>query len=105
MCIRDRLYFREVKRQVRKTDRLQSHTVETAAQEIAALVLVSALLAAERVRAAGSQLPVLRVSFAKILELCLKPMWLYLDLGDGVLTDRQVNQIMMRAYARMRQYV
>jgi len=99
------LYFREVKRQVRKTDRLQSHTVETAAQEIAALVLVSALLAAERVRAAGSQLPVLRVSFAKILELCLKPMWLYLDLGDGVLTDRQVNQIMMRAYARMRQYV
>jgi hypothetical protein len=31
------LYFREVKRQVRKTDLLQSHTVETAAQEIAAL--------------------------------------------------------------------
>jgi hypothetical protein len=99
------LYFRELKRQVRKTDLLQSHTVETAAQEIAALVLVSALLAAERVRAAGSQLPVLRVSFAKILELCLKPMWLYLDLGDGVLTDRQVNQIMKRGYARMRQYV
>ena len=40
------LYFRELKRTVRKTDRLQSHTVETAAQEIAALVLVSAVLAA-----------------------------------------------------------
>ncbi len=70
------LYFRELKRQVRKTDLLQSHTVETAAQEIAALVLVSALLAAERKRAAGGHLPVLRVSFTKILELCVKPMWL-----------------------------
>jgi hypothetical protein len=44
------LYYRELKRQLRKTDVLQSHTVETGAQEIAALVLASALLAAERVR-------------------------------------------------------
>jgi hypothetical protein len=99
------LYFRELKRHVRKTDLLQSHTTETAAQEIAALVLVSALLAAERLRAAGGQLPVLRVSFTKILELCLKPMWLYLDLGHGVLTDRQVHTIMKRGYARMRRYI
>jgi len=99
------LYFRELKRQVRKTDLLQSHTIETAAQEIAALVLVSALIAAERLRAAGGQMPVLRVSFAKILELCIKPMWLWLDLGHGVLTDRQLTQIMKRGYRRMRRYV
>jgi len=99
------LYFREVKRHVRKTDRLQSHTIETAAQEIAALVLVSALLAAERVRAAGGQLPVLRVSFTKILELCVKPMWLWLELGSGILTDHQLTQIMKRGYQRMRRYV
>jgi hypothetical protein len=99
------LYFREVKRQVRKTDLLQSHTIETAAQEIAALVLVSALLAAERVRAAGGQLPVLRVSFTKILELCVKPMWLWLELGHGLLTDHQLTQIMKRGYQRMRRYV
>jgi hypothetical protein len=99
------LYFRELKRQVRKTDVLQSHTVETAAQEIAALVLVSALLAAERMRAAGGQLPVLRVSFAKILELCVKPMWLWLELGHGVLTEHQLTTIMKRGYARMRRYV
>ena len=99
------LYFRELKRHVRTTDVLQSHTVETAAQEIAALIVVSALLAAERVRAAGGRLPVLRVSFTKILELCLKPMWLYLDLGHGVLTDRQVNTIMKRGYQRMRRYL
>jgi hypothetical protein len=99
------LYFREVKRQVRKTDLLQSHTVETAAQEIAALILASALLAAERLRAAGGQLSVLRVSFAKILELGIKPMWRWLDLGHGVLTDQQLNKIMKRGYERMRRYV
>jgi hypothetical protein len=99
------LYFRELKRQVRKTDLLQSHTVETAAQEIAALVLVSALLVAERLRAAGGQIPVLRISFRKILELCVKPMWWYLDVGHGILTDAQLTQIMKRGYARMRQYV
>lgn len=99
------LYFRELKCQVRKTDRLQSHTVETAAQEIAALVLVSALLATERQRAAGGQRPVLRVSFTKILELCLKPMWLALDLGHGVLTDQQCQRLIDRGYARMRQYL
>ena len=96
------LYFREVKRQLRKTDVLQSHTIETAAQEIAALVLVSALLAAERLRAAGGQIPVLRVSFIKMFEL-LKPMWLAIDLGDGLLTDHQLNQMIKRGYARMRQ--
>ena len=99
------LYFRELKRHVRKTDVLHSHTVETAAQEIAALIVVSALLAAERVRAAGGHLPVLRVSFTKILELCLKPMWLSLDLGHGVLTDRQIDTILKRGYQRMQRFI
>jgi hypothetical protein len=96
------LYFREVKRQVRKTDVLQSHTVVTAAQEIAALVLASAVLATERARAAGGRVPVLRISFSKLLEQCVKPMWLYLDLGHGVLTEPQVQTIMRRGYARAR---
>jgi hypothetical protein len=99
------LYFRELKCAVRKTDVLHSHTLETAAQEIAALVLVSAVLAAERIRAGTGQVPVLRVSFTKMLELCLKPMWWYLDVGRGILTEHQIDQIMKRGYARMRQYV
>lgn len=96
------LYFRELKRHLRKSDLLQSHTVETAAQEVAAMVLVSALLAAERVRAASGQVPVLRVSFPKMLEL-LKPMWLTVQLGEGLLTDRQIQQMLQRGYALMRQ--
>ncbi len=77
-----------------------SHTVETAAQEIAALVLVSALLATERARAAAGHVPVLRVSFGKVLEL-VKPMWLIVQLGDGLVTDRIQQQMLKRAYALM----
>ena len=98
------MYFRQLKRQLRKTALLQSHTVETAAQEIAALVLVSALIAAERVRVAAGQVPVLRVSFSKVVEL-VKSMWLTVQLGDGLLTNRQINQMLARAYALMRHYV
>ena len=94
------LYFREVKRQLRKTDVLQSHTVETGAQEIAALILASAVLAAERQRAAGA-LPALRISFPKLLEV-VKAVWWWTDLGDGILSEPQLDRITKRGYARMR---
>jgi hypothetical protein len=57
------LYFREIKRQLRRTAVLQSHTVETGAQEIAGIVLASAVIASERAHAATGQIPALRVSF------------------------------------------
>ncbi len=95
------LYFREVKRQLRKNAVLQSHTVETAAQEIAAVILASALLATERARVAGGTIPALRVSFGKVLEL-VKPMWLTLQLGEGLLTNRVTDRMLKRAYGLMR---
>ena len=98
------LYFREVKRHLRKTDVLQSHTVETAAQEIAALVLASALVAAERARAAAGHLPVLRVSFGKVLHV-VQSMWLFLGPFADLMTDRQQSQIVQRGYTLMRRGV
>lgn len=98
------LYFRELKRVVRKTDLLQSHTVITGAQEIAALVLASAVLADERRRAAGP-LPSLRISVSKLLERCVKPLWFYLDIAPDILTARQIAEIARRSYARARRYV
>lgn len=95
------LYFREIKRQLRTTDVLQSHTVETGAQEIAAIVLASAVLAAERLRAAGA-LPALRISFPKLLDV-VTAVWQWVDLGDGILTTPQLDRILKRGYARMRQ--
>jgi Transposase DDE domain len=94
------LYYRELKHQLRKSEVLQSHTVETAAQEIAALVLASALLAQERARAAGGKVPVLRVSFIKLLEL-LRPLWLTLELGEDLLSEEQKNQMVKRFYQQM----
>lgn len=98
------LYFREVKRQLRRSDLLQSHTVDTGAQEIAAIVLASALLAVERARVANGQLPVLRVSFLKMLRV-VQAMWLTVDLGAGVLTERQTKQMLKRGYRRMQHYL
>lgn len=98
------LYYREIKRQLRKTDVLQSHTLETAAQEIAAIILASALVAAERARVATDQLPALRVSFVKVLEL-LQPLWLMLEMGDDLLSESQKQQMTNRIYKLMGQCI
>lgn len=93
------LYYRELKRQLRKSEVLQSHTVETGAQEIAAVVLASALLARARARAAADATPVLRVSFVKTLEL-MRPLWLTLALGGDLLSARQRRQLTERFLER-----
>ena len=81
------LYFRQLKSDLRRSERLQSQTMETAAQEIAAWIISSALLARERARAAKGVAPVLRVSFGKLLDL-LRPLWVVLSLGGDLLDDR-----------------
>ena len=98
------LYFRDVKHQLRRTDLLLSHTVETAAQEVAAIVLASALLAVERARAADGHVPVLRVSFAKMLPI-VEGMWFTLDIAAPVLTEDQKQFILTQMYERMRQHL
>ena len=75
-------YFRELKRQVRRSAVLQSHTPETAAQEIAALILASAVLASERARAATPTIPARRISFSHLLNL-VRGMWLVLGSFDA----------------------
>ena len=96
------LHFREVKRRLRKNAVLQTDTVETGAQEIAAIVLASAMLAAERVTTAGDDLPALRTSLPKLL-LVVQAMWFTLAFGEGVLTERQTQTVLKRGYAHPRQ--
>jgi hypothetical protein len=98
------LFYRELKRQLRKNALLQSHTVTTAAQEIAALMLAAALLAKERDRAAAGQVPVLRVSFGKLLEL-IRPLWLTLALGDDLLEEWQKQELAERFYRKAGTYL
>lgn len=95
------LYFRNAKRVLRQTDVLQSHTVETGAQEIAAIILVTALLARERARAANGQVPVLRIKFGVVLAI-VRSMWFYLGPLEDLLTDKQKAQVVKRGHALMR---
>jgi DDE family transposase len=95
------LYFRELKRQLRRTAVLQSHTVETGAQEIAALVLASAVLATERARAATGDIPPLRISFGQVLNI-VRGMWLVLGPFEDIFTDGQKNRVVRRGRALMR---
>jgi hypothetical protein len=98
------LYYRELKRHLRNTDVLQSHTVETGAQEIAAMVLVSALVATERARVATAQIPPLRVSFVKVLQV-VQSMWLFIGVFEDLITERQKDQIVRRGETLMRRFV
>jgi hypothetical protein len=95
------LYFRDIKRQLRRTALLQSHTVETGAQEIAAIVLASAVIASERARAATGQTPALRVSFGQVLNI-VRGMWLFFGPFDDVFTDQQKTRVIQRGRALMR---
>lgn len=82
------MYDRELKRPLRESEVLQSHTVETGAQEIAAVVLARA----PRARATAGEVPVLRISFIKTLEL-LRPLWLTRAIGGELLNRRQKAQL------------
>ncbi len=98
------LYFREAKHVLRQTDILQSHTVVTAAQEIAAIVLATALLARERARAAAGQVPALRVKFGVVLAV-VRSMWFFLGPCEDLLTERLKDRIVQRGDALMRRCV
>lgn len=95
------LYFRNAKRVLRQTEVLQSHTVETGAQEIAAIILVTALLARERARAANGQVPVLRIKFGVVLAI-VRSMWFCLGPIEDLLTEQQKVQVVRRGQALMR---
>src|SRR6266540_1561351 len=98
------LYFREIKRQLRRTAVLQSHTVETGAQEIAAILLASAIIASERARAATIDVPALRVSFAQVLNV-VRGMWLFFGPFDDVFSDQQKTRVVRRGRALIRRSV
>jgi hypothetical protein len=95
------LYFREVKRQLRRTALLQSHTVETGAQEIAAIVLASAVLATERARAANGQVPVLTIRFGEVLTV-VRGLWLFFGPFADLVPDQLKQRVVRRGYALMR---
>jgi hypothetical protein len=82
--------YKEMKIDLRQAELLRSQTVETAAQEVAALILAHALLAEERMRIAHhSGVEVLRISFGKTLAL-VGPLWVTLAATGSLLSPEQV---------------
>jgi hypothetical protein len=83
------LMYKQLKVDLRQAELLRSHTVETAAQEVAALILAHAILAEQRICAAAwSKQEVLRISFGKTLAL-VRSLWMVLAAGQGVLSQEQ----------------
>jgi hypothetical protein len=77
------LTFKELKVELRGSDRLASYTIDTAAQEIAALLLAQAVLVEARVvRSRQADVAVLRISFRDVLHQ-VRFLWTLVVIGEG----------------------
>ena len=95
------LSYRELKLDVRNGDVLDSHTPQTALQELAAIVL--AVAATARIRAAATEplaVPVRRISLRKLL-LATRSLWEAFALGGHTLTRKQKAQMLHAYFARL----
>lgn len=94
------LMYKELKVDMRQAELLRSHTVETAAQEVASLIIAHALLAERRLSVAGAAgEDVLRISFGKTL-VHVRSLWFVLAAGHGVLSPEQAS-IMTRRVLKL----
>jgi hypothetical protein len=95
------MFYRELKLLVAGGDLLQSHTPETAQQEIAALLIASALVAQERlamateaggeVEAAGA----VRISLSLCLEFT-QALWIVLSAGQRLMDEATQRELVRR---------
>lgn len=92
------LYFRELKWHLGINDLLRSQTPETAAQEVAAMIIGSSLIAHERSKLKPTEQQQHRVSFIKTWET-LEPLWLTLLLGAEILSEKQKQALCDRFYS------
>ena len=95
------VFYRELKLQVARGELLQSHTPETAQQEIAALLMASALVAQERLAVAaeaGGEIEAagaVRIS----LSICLEhtqALWIVLSAAQGLLDEAAQHELVRR---------
>jgi hypothetical protein len=92
------LYFRELKSELKLNNLLHSHTPETAAQEVAAMIIGSSLIAEARSKLQPGEELSHRISFIKVWET-LEPLWLTLLLGADILSEKQKQQLSDRFHA------
>jgi len=87
--------FKELKVDLKRDSLLLSHTLCTAAQEVAALLMAQALIVRARVSAADfGSVPVLHISFIKTLQI-LRSAWKICSVLDDLLPKR-TRQLLVR---------
>ena len=95
------IFYKELKLQVRGGDVLRSHTPETAAQEVAALLMACSIIAEQRGEAARTgRLNPLRISFSKTLDK-LNALWTIVAMSDGLLDEAGVAELITRVRAQL----
>lgn len=96
------LFFRELKTGLPRTGLLTSQTVETAGQEIVALLIGAAIMAEERASLEIGAAPTHRVSLLKTISW-LEPLWLTLELCGHLLRPAQKQAMVDEFRERIRQ--
>lgn len=90
------IFYKELKINLRGGDVLHSHTPETAAQEVAALLMACSLMAEQRLAAArDGNLDPLNISFIKTLD-SMKSLWTVLAAAGSLLDNHTTEAIFNR---------
>nr|WP_326530180.1 IS4 family transposase [Rhodoferax sp.] len=96
------VFYQELKMGLRGGDLLLSQTPETAAQEVAALLLAASLVAEERLACAGHseeeevrQAAVMRISFGWCLQLTTA-LWMVLAVGGDLMEETTQAELVRR---------
>jgi hypothetical protein len=97
--------IKELKVELRGSDRLASYTPETAAQEIAALLLAQSVLVQARCAASHQgRVEVLPISFRETVRR-VRAVWTLLVVGEGLYTKRQTRAGIRRVIKRLSEQV
>jgi len=90
------IFYKELKITMSGGELLQSHTPETAAQEVAALLMACSIIAGERLTVSRTgELNPLRISFVKTLAE-MNALWTILAVSQGLLDDATVGKLVER---------
>ena len=93
------IFYKELKLHMRGSDVLQSHTPETAAQEVGALLMACSIIAEQRAEAGRSgQLQPLSISFVKTLHK-ISALWAVFEVSDGLLDEESRQEMLKRVRA------
>jgi len=93
------IFYKELKIHTRGGEVLQSHTPETAAQEVAALLMACAIIAEQRSEAARSgKLQPLSISFVKTLEK-MSGLWAVFEVSGDLLDEPTKQEMVKRVRA------